>query len=154
MILQHLAKTIFATLSQLFLFVLSRRPLQVSAWYAGKEVPRTHPICNAMLIHHPLFQIVLGYPLHGIMFTQRSATFEGNHAYRPMRCVCETKLTFMRGPFSFSCHEVRHLSDMFLVTCRPCFVAGHHYMLVFAVLLSECFGLRWYSLHTHEQVNT
>ena len=27
-------------------------------------------------------------------------------------------------------------------------------MLVFAVLLSECFGLRWYSLHTHEQANT
>ena len=87
--------------SNLFLFVLSRRPLQVSAWYAGKEVPRTHPICNAMLIYHPLFRIVLGYPLHCIMFTQRSATFEGNHVYGPMRCVCETKLALCEAHFHF-----------------------------------------------------
>lgn len=66
-----------------------------------------------------------------------------------MRCACQIKLTFSRGLLD---HRVRRLF-MSLVSCRACFGAEHHYVVEFSVLLSECFGLRWCSLHTHEQAN-
>ena len=119
----------------------SSPPFGMNSRDAGKELPRIHPIASAIRIYHPQYRTVLVYPLHFFFTNDQPYPKE----ITPIHC--EIKPTFQR-----EAHFHSRVTRCVIFPCRQC-LAGHHYVVEFSTLLSECFSLRWCSLHIHGQAN-